>query len=185
MRRIITHSRWIQALALVVAMATFVLLYETRALDSSYAVFHSILSDNPQPPPGSRLTFSATAYCKGSTTASGVTVRTGVAAADPQLLPVGSVINVATGDPKYNGVYTIMDTGPEVQGRELDLYMWSCNEALVFGRRPIHLTVLRLGWNPRATTPSFFDRFFKRPEPAPLTPLPSRPLPQVPRGTEN
>ena len=42
--------------------------------------------------------------------------------------------------------------------------MWSCNEALKFGRRPIHLTVLRLGWNPRATTPSFLDRFFKRPD---------------------
>jgi len=59
----------------------------------------------------------------------------------------------------------------------VDVYMWSCNEALQFGRRPIHLTVLRLGWNPRATTPSFLQRFFKRenqPEP-----LPARPLPQA------
>jgi 3D (Asp-Asp-Asp) domain-containing protein len=177
MRRIITHSRWIQALALVVAMATFVLLYETRALDSSYAVFHSILSDNPQPPPGSRLTFSATAYCKGSTTASGVTVRTGVAAADPQLLPVGSVINVATGDPKYNGVYTIMDTGPEVQGRELDLYMWSCNEALRFGRKSIEITVLRLGWDPQASSPRLIDRLFRRREANRRVPPPDPPPP--------
>ena len=57
-----------------------------------------------------------------------------------------------------------MDTGPAVQGRQVDVYMWSCNEALQFGRKPIHLTVLRLGWNPRATTPSFLDRFFKRPD---------------------
>ena len=63
-----------------------------------------------------------------------------------------------------------------MQGRELDLYMWSCNEALQFGRKPIHLTVLRLGWNPRATTPSFLDRFFKRSE---QQPLPARPLPQA------
>ena len=68
-----------------------------------------------------------------------------------------------------------MDTGPSVQGREVDVYMWSCNEALQFGRRPIHLTVLRLGWNPRATTPSFLQRFFKRADQ--LEPLPSRPLP--------
>ena len=55
---------------------------------------------------------------------------------------------------------------PLVQGALVDVYMWSCNEALQFGRKPIHLTVLRLGWNPRATTPSFLDRFFKRsPEP--------------------
>jgi hypothetical protein len=53
--------------------------------------------------------------------------------------------------------------------------MWSCNEALQFGRRPIHLTVLRLGWNPRATTPSFLERFFKRSNP--VEPLPARPLP--------
>jgi hypothetical protein len=70
----------------------------------------------------------------------------------------------------------VLDTGPAVQGRQIDVYMWSCNEALQFGRRPIHLNVLRLGWNPRATTPTFFDRMFKRPEPPPL---PSRPLPQA------
>ena len=90
--------------------------------------------------------------------------------------PVGSDVNITTDDTKYTGIYTIMDTGPKVQGRILDVYMWSCNEALQFGRRPIHLTVLRLGWNPRATTPSFLDRFFKHPAPEPL---PARPLPQA------
>jgi hypothetical protein len=55
--------------------------------------------------------------------------------------------------------------------------MWSCYEALDFGRQPIRLSVLRLGWNPRATAPSFLDRLFKRPERAAT--LPSRPLPQV------
>ena len=29
------------------------------------------------------------------------------------------------------------------------------------GRQPIRLTVLRLGWNPRSTTPTFLDKFFK------------------------
>ena len=84
--------------------------------------------------PGSRLLFSATAYCKGSTTASGVEVRSGIAAADPDLLPVGSVVQVDAPGTRYDGVYTVMDTGPRVQGRHLDLYMWSCNEALRFGR---------------------------------------------------
>ena len=108
--------------------------------------------------PGARLPFSATAYCKGTTTASGVGVRTGIAAADPRLLPVGSVVNVATGDNRYNGVYTVMDTGPKVQGRLLDLYMWSCHEALGFGRKDVQVTVLRLGWDPRATAPTLIDR---------------------------
>jgi hypothetical protein len=31
--------------------------------------------------------------------------------------------------------------------------MWSCIEAISFGRRPITLTVLRLGWSPRNTSP--------------------------------
>ena len=66
---------------------------------------------------------------------------------------------------KYNGIYTVLDTGPAIQGREVDLYMWSCNEALRFGRRPTHINVLRLGWNPRASSPTFFDRFFSRPRP--------------------
>ena len=115
------------------------------------------------PSPGARLAFSATAYCKGLTTASGVAAQSGVAAADPELLPVGSVIEVDSLESRYNGIYTIMDTGPSVQGRQIDVYMWNCNEALRFGRQPIHLVVLRLGWNPRATTPSLMERLFKRP----------------------
>jgi 3D (Asp-Asp-Asp) domain-containing protein len=172
---ILAYSFWRKALALVAAMVAFVFLYETRIFDSRYSVIQQIFSDKGPPPAGSRLTFMATAYCKGSTTASGVTVRTGVAAADPQLLPVGSVINVATGEPKYNGVYTIMDTGPQVQGRELDLYMWSCNEALAFGRKSIDLTVLRLGWDPQASSPRLIDRLFRRREVARKIPDPDPP----------
>jgi 3D (Asp-Asp-Asp) domain-containing protein len=112
------------------------------------------------------MPFAATAYCKGSTTASGVVARTGVAAADPTLLPVGSVINIGAGDSRYSGVYTVMDTGPSVQGRVLDLYMWSCHEALKFGRKEVQVTVLRLGWDPTASSPSLIDRVFRRREAA-------------------
>ena len=41
---------------------------------------------------GIAMSFEATAYCKGEITASGVGVRAGVAAADPVLLPLGSVV---------------------------------------------------------------------------------------------
>jgi hypothetical protein len=77
--------------------------------------------------------------------------------------------------PRYNGVYTIMDTGPSVQGRVLDIYMWSCREALAFGRRPVEVTVLRLGWNPNASTPSLVDRLFRRREAARRAPPPAAP----------
>jgi 3D (Asp-Asp-Asp) domain-containing protein len=174
---ILAYSIWRKAVALVALMVVFVFLYETRIFDSQYAAFQKLLSESGPPPPGSKLTFTATAYCKGSTTASGVTARTGVAAADPQLLPVGSVINVATGIEKYSGVYTIMDTGPQVQGRELDLYIWSCNEALAFGRKAIDLTVLRLGWDPQASSPRLIDRLFRRREANRKIPPPEPPPP--------
>jgi 3D (Asp-Asp-Asp) domain-containing protein len=175
---IISGRFWRRTMVTAIAAVGFVSLYEVTALDSKYvARFATLHETTALPVPGSRLAFSASAYCKGLVTASGVAVQSGVAAADPELLPVGSVIEIDSLPQKYNGIYTVMDTGPAVQGRLLDLYMWSCNEALQFGRKPIHLTVLRLGWNPRATTPSFIDRFFKRP----ATPdvLPARPLPQV------
>ena len=151
--------------ALIATLVVAVGVYETRMLDSGYGAWLDMLgNEEGQPSPGAHLAFDATAYCKGQTTAAGVNVRRGIAAADPQLLPVGSVVTVATGDPEYNGVYTIMDTGPEVRGRELDLYIWSCHEALKFGRRRIEVTVLRLGWDPRASSPSLIDRLFRRRE---------------------
>jgi len=176
MRLIISRSIWRKLVVLVVAMVGFVFLYETRMLDSQYLALQSMMG-NPKPPPGSQMRFDATAYCKGTTTASGVGVRTGIAAADPALLPVGSVLNVATGDSRYNGVYTVMDTGPRVQGRILDLYMWSCHEALRFGRKGIEVTVLRLGWDPKASSPSLIDRLFRGREARRRVPEPEAPPP--------
>jgi 3D (Asp-Asp-Asp) domain-containing protein len=131
----------------------FSLLYEANVLDSRYAGQQAEPqgATNARPSPGHRFSFDATAYCKGDVTSAGTAARTGIAAADPALLPVGSVIQVDSLGSRYNGIYTVMDTGPAVQGRELDLYMWSCQEAQAFGRKEAGVTVLRLGWNPRAT----------------------------------
>jgi 3D (Asp-Asp-Asp) domain-containing protein len=170
MHRLLSGSQVRKAAALFCAVAGFVFLYETRMLDSQASALQALLAQDRAPQPGALLGFSATAYCKGSTTASGVRVRTGVAAADPALLPVGSVVNIAAGDAKYSGVYAVMDTGPAVQGRELDLYMWSCNEALQFGRRGVQVTVLRLGWDPKASSPTLVSRLFHKREAAMRTP---------------
>jgi 3D (Asp-Asp-Asp) domain-containing protein len=98
--------------------------------------------------------YVATAYCKGQTTASGVPVRAGIAAADPRVLPLGSIIRVGgeAVDEKYHGVYSVLDTGPLIKGRRLDLYIWSCYEALDFGRRGVEVTVLRHGWNDKRSS---------------------------------
>ena len=159
---IISGSLWRKAFVTTVAVVAIVSTYEVTILDYKYAARQAVLRETTAlPTPGSRLAFSATAYCKGDTTASGSGVHAGIAAADPELLPVGSVVQIDSLPGHYNGIYTVLDTGPAVQGRQVDLYMWSCNEALEFGRQPIHLTVLRLGWNPRQTTPTFLDKFFK------------------------
>jgi 3D (Asp-Asp-Asp) domain-containing protein len=136
-------------LATVLGSLGFLLLYQTTVIDSRST------GASPQGPPaaGAKLDFVATAYCKGQTTASGVSVRAGVAAADPDLLPQGSVVELEGVPQSHRGIYTVLDTGPKVQGRHVDLYMWSCYEALAFGRRPVRLTVLRLGWSPKNSLP--------------------------------
>jgi 3D (Asp-Asp-Asp) domain-containing protein len=169
-----------KVLVTAIAACGFVALYEVTMLDSQNLPWlRPVIAESVVPPfPGVRLSFSATAYCKGLVTTAGVAAQTGVAAADPSVLPIGTVVQIGAPELRYDGIYSILDTGPAVQGRQVDLYMWSCNEALRFGRRPIRLTVLRLGWNPQATTPSFMDRLLGRPDSSPHPgPLPSRPVP--------
>jgi len=173
---IIARSGFLKIAVTTVAVAGFVALYEATMLDSRDAAPLVDMSQLlPRPATGARLDFAATAYCKGQITAAGTAVQAGMAAADPDLLPLGSVVRIDSLDDRYDGIYTILDTGPSIQGAIIDIYMWSCYEALDFGRQMIALTVLRLGWNPRDTAPGFMDRRFKRlevpvPDRAPATP---------------
>ncbi len=152
----LTQSIRLKLVATTLAVVGFVLLYDATVIDSRKSVGAALERDKGIPTAGARLHFMATAYCKGQTTASGVGVTTGIAAADKRLLPEGSVIEI-DGIPgrsgsladRYRGIYTVMDTGPSVNGRHVDLYLWSCNEALTFGRRDAIVTILRLGWHPK------------------------------------
>ena len=90
-------------------------------------------------------TFVATAYCQGTITASGARVRVGFVAADPAVLPLGTVIRVSGLERRYNRTYRVMDTGGAIQGRRIDLYMRSCDEAIRFGRRPAVVSVVSRG----------------------------------------
>jgi 3D (Asp-Asp-Asp) domain-containing protein len=141
---VLSRSLWRKLLATAIAGITFVLLYQATVVDSRTvpAATPTVIAA------GTRLRFTATAYCKGTITAAGTAARAGVAAADPRVLPLGSIIRVEGGPERHNGLYTVLDTGPAVQGRKLDLYMWSCHEALAFGHRPVTVTILRLGWRP-------------------------------------
>ena len=157
----------------IVVVAAVLFVFVTRIRDSTEEAFDA----SGRPRLGTALRFEATAYCKGETTAAGVAVRTGMAAADPALLPLGSVVSVQTRSDRQNGIWTVLDTGPEVKGRELDLYIWNCNEALTFGRQTVQVTILRLGWDPQNSAPSPVEQLFRRRERARPAPGPSTPAP--------
>ena len=98
---IISGRFWRRAIVTAVAAVGFASYYDVTALDSKYVARLATLHETFAPAlPGSRLAFSATAYCKGIVTASGVPVQSGVAAADPELLPVGSVIEIDSAAPE-------------------------------------------------------------------------------------
>jgi 3D (Asp-Asp-Asp) domain-containing protein len=79
----------------------------------------------------------------GTTTAAGTRVTDGIVAADPKVLPLRTVIRLAGLDGRYNGIYTVMDTGPAIRGRRLDLYLRDCAEAVRFGRRSARVAIVR------------------------------------------
>ncbi|HEY3159699.1 MAG TPA: 3D domain-containing protein [Vicinamibacterales bacterium] len=90
------------------------------------------------------MLFTATAYCLDGLTASGVAVSKGIVAADPAVLPLGTVIRIA-GAASYNGTYRVLDTGARVRRRTVDLYIPDCAAARRFGRRSVQVTVIREG----------------------------------------
>lgn len=97
----------------------------------------------PTAPAQGAASFIATAYCTGTVTASGVRPAPRTVAADTDVLPMGSRIRISGADGRYDGVYTVTDTGASIRGRRIDLYMRNCDEAIKFGRRPVQVRLLR------------------------------------------
>jgi 3D (Asp-Asp-Asp) domain-containing protein len=98
----------------------------------------------PQRPPAAKaVSFTITAYCTGTITAAGTRVTDGIVAADPNVLPLRTVIRLAGLHGRYNGIYTVMDTGSKVRGRRIDLYLRDCAEAVRFGRRSARVAIVR------------------------------------------
>ena len=89
------------------------------------------------------MQFTATAYCQGSVTATGTRPTEGIVAADPKLLPFGTKVRLTGLDARYDGVYTVRDTGGSIRGHRIDLFIRDCREAVRFGRRPTTVAVVR------------------------------------------
>ncbi|EHQ87287.1 3D domain-containing protein [Desulfosporosinus youngiae] len=79
----------------------------------------------------------ATAYCiPGGRTATGASVRSGIIAVDPRIIPLGKKVYV-----EGYGSASALDTGGAIKGNRIDLYMNSQQEALSWGVRTVTVYV--------------------------------------------
>ena len=92
-----------------------------------------------------RIEMRSTAYCLRGNMRTGVRVRDGMAAGDPSVLPLGSVVRVSHTDGRLIGIFVIMDTGGAVRGNKIDLWFDSCREASAWGSRRVVAEVLDIG----------------------------------------
>jgi len=127
--------RWI--LTIVMLLASSALSAEARPRPRQH-----------RPPRALRML--ATAYCDRGPTKSGVPAQRGVVAADVRRLPLGTRLRVLAPRQPYAGVYTVLDTGSKIKGRDLDIFMPSCRAARRFGKRPVHVQLLGIRKPPRS-----------------------------------
>jgi 3D (Asp-Asp-Asp) domain-containing protein len=84
---------------------------------------------------GDPVTVEITAYCLTRTqTRRGRYVRAGIVATDPKLFPLSRYIELYEGR-RYLGRFLIDDTGRLIKGNKIDIWMPTCREARLFGRR--------------------------------------------------
>jgi len=85
--------------------------------------------------------FTALAYSIEGKSAAGSKSCKGTVAADPNVLPLGSKIRVS-GAGTYSGEYTVVDSGRNVKGNVIDIYMSSVREARKFGKKKVEVEIL-------------------------------------------
>jgi 3D (Asp-Asp-Asp) domain-containing protein len=88
--------------------------------------------------------FQATAYCNTGISKSGTRIAPGHVAADPKVIPLGSMIYVDS--PLMGGIYQVRDTGDLVKGNIIDIFIPSYESCKEFGRRIVKVQVLRYGF---------------------------------------
>ncbi|KMP65161.1 hypothetical protein TU57_10425 [Bacillus cereus] len=70
-------------------------------------------------------------------TATGTSVRWGVIAVDPSVIPLGSKVYI----PQFNQTFTAEDTGNAIKGNIIDIFMNTNSQANDWGRRNIEIYV--------------------------------------------
>ena len=112
----------------------------------TFLLISCVVAAAPGVPAGAKLsrgmTVSATAYCQSGTTASGEQTRPGIVAADPRVIPLGTRLHIHGLRQPDTVVYKVSDTGSAVKGREIDIYMPSCRDAIQFGRQRLQVRMV-------------------------------------------
>jgi 3D (Asp-Asp-Asp) domain-containing protein len=130
---LLCYSHWSQTRIADVADTAAPIVSAPEILEAEYERELSELTD-----------FHATAYCDAGITRSGEETRHGYVAADPKVIPLGSMIYIDS--PLMGGVYQVMDTGSKVKGRIVDIFLPGYERCMVFGRRMVKVKVLRYGF---------------------------------------
>ena len=93
------------------------------------------LASYTPPAYGEPVPVEMTAYClTKTTTRRGRYVRAGIVAADPRLFPLARYVELYDGR-RYLGRFLIDDTGRLIKGNIIDVWVPTCREARIFGRR--------------------------------------------------
>ncbi len=87
--------------------------------------------------PTNSLKFVATAYSLRGKMANGQSVHQGAIAADPRVLPIGTIVHI-----EGMGQFVVKDTGGAIKGNRIDVWMPNRGNAMKFGRRTVLLKVL-------------------------------------------
>jgi 3D (Asp-Asp-Asp) domain-containing protein len=90
--------------------------------------------------------YLATAYDETGITASGLYTHRHIVAADPDVLPIGTIIRISHAG-SYSGEYVVGDTGRKIVGRRLDIYIPSLAACKEFGVRHVFVRVVSVGGN--------------------------------------
>ena len=97
----------------------------------------AVVEDEPE-----TITMTATAYSWECGNGDGLTaamtpVRPGVVAVDPEVIPLGSQVEIVG-----LGMFSAEDVGGAIKGNRVDIFMTSRSAALDFGRREVEVRVI-------------------------------------------
>jgi 3D (Asp-Asp-Asp) domain-containing protein len=91
------------------------------------------------------MIMKATAFAHArQVTAAGTQAHEGIVAADPAVLPLGTIIQIS-GSTAYDAEYLVADTGAAVKGLHIDLYLSSRTEARQFGVQTVRVHIREIG----------------------------------------